>query len=78
MIQLNVFDTPPSDIRHKKRLEDAIKSEFVTILNPGQDKYGRILCDLQTDKIVSVSDHMLAGGLDVAKPYGGGKKEGWV
>lgn len=62
----------------KKRLEDAIKGEFVTILAPGQDKFGRILCDLQTDNIVSVSDHMLAGGLDVAKPYSGGKKEGWV
>ena len=64
-------------VKAKKRLEDAIVGQFVTIVNPGIDKYGRILCDLRTDKIQSISAYMLAGGPHIARPYFGGKKDDW-
>ena len=64
-------------LKAKERLDAVTTGEFVTVLNPGLDKYGRILCNLRTKSVESVSDHMLAGGPDLARPYFGGKKEGW-
>ena len=63
-------------LRAKQRLSDAIAGEFVTIRKPGEEKYGRALCDLQTDTLASVSEYMLADP-DICCPYGGGKKVDW-
>ena len=60
----------------KDRLEKAVVGEFVTIRNPGQEKYGRVLCDLQTEIFESVKDYMLADPT-ICKPYDGGTKHSW-
>lgn len=60
----------------KKRLEDVTVGEFVTIREPGKEKYGRVLCDLQTDTIESVREYMLADP-SICKPYEGGTKQSW-
>lgn len=64
-------------LKAKERLHAVTTWEFVTVLDPGLDKYGRILCNLRTESVESVSDHMLAGGPGLARPYFGGKKETW-
>ena len=63
-------------LRAKQRLSDVIAGEFVTIRKPGNEKYGRALCDLQTDSLVSVAQYMLADP-EVCRPYDGGKKASW-
>jgi len=60
----------------KKRLEDAIAGQFVTIRNPGVEKYGRSMSDLQVKQISSVADHMLAAP-ELCKRYTGGTKQKW-
>lgn len=60
----------------KKRLEEAIAGQFVTIRNPGVEKYGRSMSDLQVKHVESVADHMLAAP-DLCKSYAGGKKQKW-
>lgn len=60
----------------KKRLEDAVDGQFVSILKPAQEKYGRVLCDLATDKYVSVAEYMLQDP-SICRPYDGGKKVIW-
>jgi len=52
----------------KGKLDKAVTGKWVKIINPGVEKYGRILSDIQTDDISSPS---------LAKPYFGGKKESW-
>ncbi|AAK14582.1 unnamed protein product [Ectocarpus sp. 4 AP-2014] len=63
-------------LRAKQRLSDVISGEFVTIRKPGNEKYGRALCDLQTDTLASVSEYMIADP-DICRPYDGGKKVSW-
>ncbi|CBN80458.1 EsV-1-168 (Partial), partial [Ectocarpus siliculosus] len=63
-------------LRAKQRLSDVIAGEFVTIRTPGNEKYGRALCDLQTAKLASVSDYMLADP-EICRPYDGGRKLSW-
>lgn len=60
----------------KKRLSDAVLNKTVTILDPGTEKYGRLLCDLSTPEINSIKEYMI---LDqkVCKPYSGGTKSSW-
>lgn len=60
----------------KERMTNAVLGEFVTIVNPSNEKYGRVLSDLKTDKIDSVSDYMLADPT-ICKPYDGGTKVKW-
>lgn len=63
-------------LRAKQRLSDVVAGEFVTIRKPGIEKYGRALCDLQTESVESVSDYMLADN-KICRPYDGGKKSSW-
>jgi micrococcal nuclease len=63
-------------LRAKKRLEEAVAGKFVTIRNPGVEKYSRSLSDLQTDTIESVTDYMLEDP-EICRPYDGGKKVSW-
>lgn len=63
-------------LRAKKRLEDAVVGQFVTIRNPGKDKYNRILAGLETETIESVGEYMLADP-EICKPYQGGAKQSW-
>ena len=84
--RINGIDTPemrgssPKEkalaIRAKERLEGAIVGEFVTIRNPGSEKYGRVLCDLEVGDIKSISDYMIAEP-EICKPYQGGTKISW-
>lgn len=60
----------------KKRLADAVDGQFVSIVHPSQEKYGRVLCDLSTDKHISVKEYML-GDPRICRPYDGGKKQDW-
>ena len=46
--------------RAKERLTDAVLGKFVTIRNPGVEKYGRVLSDLQTSEHESITNYMLA------------------
>ncbi|CAN0517257.1 unnamed protein product [Ectocarpus sp. 12 AP-2014] len=62
--------------RAKQRLSDVIAGEFVTIRKPGNEKYGRALCDLQTENLASVSEYMIADP-EICRPYDGGKKVSW-
>ena len=63
-------------LRAKKRLEDAVADEFITIRNPGVEKFGRPLCDVEVGEIKSVTDYMLADP-EICVPYSGGKKQSW-
>ena len=63
-------------LQAKKRLSDVVAGKVVTILNPGVEKYGRILCDIETNEIQSIKDYMLLDS-SICKPYLGGKKENW-
>lgn len=86
LCRLNGIDTPEMRgssenekalaLKAKKRLADAVSGCFVTIRNPGTEKYGRVLANLQTDEIESVRDYMLADP-SICKPYCGGKKVSW-
>ena len=60
----------------KGKLDKAVTGKWVKIINPGVEKYGRILADIQTDDISSIKDYMLSDP-SLAKPYFGGKKESW-
>ncbi|CAN0266622.1 unnamed protein product [Ectocarpus sp. 6 AP-2014] len=62
--------------RAKIRLRDAVVGEFVTIRDPGKDKYNRVLAGLETEKIGSVAEYMLADP-EICKPYQGDKKKSW-
>ncbi|ACH46900.1 putative nuclease [Feldmannia species virus] len=61
----------------KERLQSAILEKFVTVWRPSSDKYGRILADLSTESIRSVSTYMLEMP-DICKSYTGGKKTPWL
>lgn len=61
----------------KQRLCNAVLGKFVTVQDTGVEKYGRVLCNLKTDNIESVSAYMLEDSL-ICRPYTGGKKESWV
>ena len=61
----------------KEFLSNVTMGEVVTILNPGKEKYGRVLCDLSTDEIPSVSHYMLQNPR-ICKPYDGGTKTQWT
>jgi len=60
----------------KDRLDKIVTGKFVTIKNPGTEKFGRILADIKTDEIESVKEYMLSDPT-TAKPYDGGKKAKW-
>jgi len=85
--RINGIDTPelrgsePAEkelaLLAKDRLSMAVLGEFVTVLEPGTEKYGRVLCNLKTDNLGSVSDYMLADP-SICKPYDGGTKVKWV
>jgi len=61
----------------KEYLSDVTLGEVVTIINPGKEKYGRVLCDLSTDELPSVSYYMLENPR-ICKPYDGGTKAQWI
>ncbi|CAM9709676.1 unnamed protein product [Ectocarpus sp. 6 AP-2014] len=63
-------------LKAKQRLSDVVAGRFVTIRNPGHDKFGRALCYLQTEKLASVSEYMIADP-EICRPYHGGKKLPW-
>lgn len=63
-------------LRAKQRLSDVVTGEFVTIRNPGKEKYGRSMSDLEVGDIKSVSDYMIADP-EICRPYDGGKKTLW-
>lgn len=63
-------------LKAKKRLEDVVAGEFVTIRDPGQEKYSRVLSDIEVGDIKSVTDYMLADP-EICRPYDGGKKVSW-
>ena len=64
-------------VRAKSRLSSAVLGKFVTILDPGHEKYGRVLSDLSTDELDSVSAFMLRDP-EICHEYDGGKKSSWV
>lgn len=61
----------------KSRLEDVTLRQYVTLVAPETDKYGRILCDLRTETIPSISEYMLQTGA-ICREYGGGKRLPWA
>lgn len=61
----------------RSRLEDATMRKVVTLISPESDKYGRLLCDLSTDGITSISQYMLQAK-DICREYDGGKREPWI
>ena len=63
-------------LKAKERLDRVVTGKFVTIKNPGTEKFGRILADIQTNDIESIREYMLADPT-LAKPYDGGKKAKW-
>ena len=63
-------------LRAKKRLEDIVTGEFVTIRDPGQEKYSRVLSDIEVGEITSVTKYMLDDP-EICRPYDGGKKSSW-
>ena len=63
-------------LRAKKRLEDAVADIFITIRNPGVEKFGRPLSDVEVGEIKSVTNYMLADP-EICVPYSGGKKQSW-
>jgi len=63
-------------IEARDYLYDALNGKIVTIMNPGKEKYGRVLCDLSTESIPSVSEYMLKESR-FCKPYDGGAKASW-
>ncbi len=63
-------------IKSKEHIKKAVAGKFVTIKNPGTEKYGRILSDIQTNEIESLKQYMLSDP-NIARPYEGGKKFDW-
>lgn len=63
-------------LRAKRRLEEAVAGKFITIRNPGVEKYARSLSDIETSLISSVREYMLADP-EICRPYEGGKKVSW-
>ncbi|CAM9865542.1 unnamed protein product [Ectocarpus sp. 12 AP-2014] len=63
-------------LRAKDRLEGAVVGQFVTVRDPGKDKYNRILAGLETETIECVKEYMLEDP-EICKPYQGGKKRSW-
>ena len=61
----------------RSRLENATMRKVVTLISPESDKYGRLLCDLSTDDITSISQYMLQAK-DICREYDGGKREPWI
>lgn len=61
----------------KSRLEDATMRRVVTLISPESDKYGRLLCDLSTEDIPSISQYMLEAK-DICREYDGGKRQPWI
>lgn len=84
--RINGIDTP--ELRRSSEYEKALAYEakdllsnvllgkIVTIINPGKEKYGRVLCDLSTDDVPSVRDYMIQYPR-LCLPYDGGKKTTW-
>ncbi|CAM9908147.1 unnamed protein product [Ectocarpus sp. 6 AP-2014] len=64
-------------VKAKDKLEKALVGQFATVRNPRQEKYGRVLCDLETSAIASIKAHMLSDA-SICHPYDGGKKEPWL
>lgn len=61
----------------KSRLEEVTLREVVTVVSPESDKYGRILCDLKTERgIESISEYMLQAR-EVCRDYDGGSRQPW-
>lgn len=60
----------------QKRLATAVEGQFVSIIKPSHEKYGRVLCDLATHKHMSVRDYMLED-TKICRPYNGDKKTKW-
>ena len=60
----------------KDRLYKAVMGKSVTVMSPKSEKYGRLLCDLKTDEIDSISKYMLDDPR-ICKEYDGGKKVEW-
>ena len=63
-------------LRAKERLENAVSGKFITIRNPGTEKYNRILSDIEVGDIKSVSEYMLADP-EICRPYSGGARLSW-
>lgn len=60
----------------RTRLRDVALRKYVTLLAPATDKYGRLLCDLRTETIPSISEYMLEAR-DFCREYVGGKRQPW-
>ena len=75
-LRSNSVDEKALALAAKKRLSDAVAGQFVSIIRPDREKYGRVLCDLSTKRYVSVKDYMLQDGT-ICRPYDGGKKSSW-
>lgn len=56
-------------LQARDRLAAVTMGEYVTLISPGTDKYGRILCDLQTSRVRSISEYMLQAP-DLCRVYG--------
>ena len=63
-------------ISARERLANAVGGKFVSIVKPSHEKYGRVLCDLATEKYLSIRDYMLEDD-KICKAYDGGKKGTW-
>lgn len=61
----------------RSRLEEATMRKVVTLISPGLDKYGRLLCDISTEDITSISQYMLQAK-DICREYDGGKRQPWT
>lgn len=64
-------------VQARNRLDEVTLGKVVTVCSPDYDKYGRLLCDLRTSKIDSISGYMLKAP-HICRPYDGGKKAPWV
>jgi len=62
--------------RSQKILSDLLLNKMVTIINPKNEKWGRILTDFKLDGDAElISDKMLKTGYAI--PYDGGRKVDW-
>lgn len=86
-VRIRGIDTPElrSKFAEEKRLAVLARTrlaavtlrEYVTVVSPETDKYGRLLCDLKTDRIGSISQYMLQAP-QLCREYDGGKRESWA